>query len=241
MSAHRPYGVDRDTAERLLNGESVDPGDRLVRFLSAVRAPAQSGELAGEEAAVNAFRSAHHGPSRQPRRRSMLKIALAKLLTLKVAGATAVAAAATGGVAMAAASGTLSNPLAGGDTAKVQPSPHGTGKPADAGKDGKVSPSPSLEGLCRAYTAGVADNAGKALENPAFRVLITTAGGKDRVAAYCDDLLADMHKRPAPTGGAADKPGETRPTGKPDSPDHKPTSQPGGNRPANQPTAPPTA
>ena len=35
-----------------------------------------------------------------------------------------------------------------------------------------ATPSPSLRGLCQAYTAHAADNPGKALDNPAFAALI---------------------------------------------------------------------
>ncbi|WP_319461780.1 hypothetical protein [Micromonospora sp. RTP1Z1] len=171
----------------------------------------------------------------------MLETALAKLLTLKV-GATALAVAATGGVALAAATGTLPDPLT-APTAK--PSAHATGKPAHAGDRGKGSPaeskgtpSPNLVGLCHAYRAGVGDNPGKALENPAFRVLTTTAGTKERVAAYCDTLLANEKGGP---GKAA------RPTATPSHPIGRPQTRPtqaktdrpeapGGHRP----TAPPT-
>lgn len=152
----------------------------------------------------------------------MLKTALAKLLTLKV-GAAALAVTASGGVALAAANGALPNPMA---APSAKPSAHATGKPADAGEKAKVapsagkgSPSPSLVGLCRAYRAGAGDNPGKALENPAFTVLIDTAGGKDNVAAYCDTLLATAKGKPS------------------DAPSARPTSHPSG-KPADRPTAP---
>lgn len=245
MNAHRPRRVDRDTAERLLSGAVVDPQDGpdvLVRLLAATRAPAHPVELAGESAAMDAFRAAHLGLVLQPRRRSMLETALAKLLTLKVAAAAVATVAATGGVALAASSGALPNPL-GSDDPKAKPSAHATGKPsADADGKGNASPSPSLVGLCRAYKAGAGDNPGKALENPAFSVLITTAGDKEKVAAYCDTLLAAQKGDKTP-GGPSTRPGgasETHPTGKPDShpsgPATKPTSAP-----VTRVTPPPTA
>ncbi|SCL13494.1 hypothetical protein GA0070624_0149 [Micromonospora rhizosphaerae] len=248
MSADWPYGVDRTTAERLLGGDVTNPHagpDALVRLLAATRAQAQPGEWAGEEAAMDAFRTAHLGPGLQPRRRSMLETALAKLLTLKVAGAAAVAVVATGGVALAAANGVLPNPMSG--NANVQPSPHATGKSSEqAGKpsaEAKVaaSPSPSLVGLCRAYKAGAGDNPGKALENPAFGVLITTAGDKEKVAAYCDTLLAQKDTKTTPTA----RPTEARPSHTAGKPDSAPTSVPskpaGGGHPTATPTARPTS
>ncbi|MGR6321687.1 hypothetical protein Q2K19_17260 [Micromonospora soli] len=149
----------------------------------------------------------------------MSQFALAKLLTLK-AGATVVAVTATGGVALAAATGTLPGTSSEPST---KPAAHATGKPSDAADKGKGAgdaqgtPSPNLVGLCRAYRAGAGDNPGKALENPAFRVLITTAGDKEQVAAYCDALLA----------GAKGKPSQAaRPTATPSHPTGRPSARP---------------
>ncbi|MCM0677980.1 hypothetical protein NCC78_25370 [Micromonospora phytophila] len=145
----------------------------------------------------------------------MLETALAKLLTLKV-GAGLLAVTATGGVAVAAANGALPNPM-------VEPSASADadGKPAkdDKGKAspsaGKGSPSPSLTGLCRAYTAGAGSNPGKALENPAFTALITEAGDKEKVAAYCDALLANAGNKPTKLPSARPSIDAPRPSGKP--------------------------
>ncbi|MGW5672008.1 hypothetical protein [Micromonospora sp. NPDC003776] len=170
----------------------------------------------------------------------MSQFALAKLLTLK-AGVAALAVTATGGVALAAASGTLPNPLT---DASATPSAHASGKPSEAADKGKGpagakgTPTPNLVGLCHAFTAGAGDNPGKALENPAFRVLITTAGDKEKVAAYCDTLLAAEKAKPSQAARPTATP--SHPTGKPsarptsadtnrtDAPDagHKPTARP---------------
>lgn len=56
-----PRKINRAAAERLLNGEPADPRlprDPLAVLLAYAAAPAQEGELAGEEAAVAAFRGA---------------------------------------------------------------------------------------------------------------------------------------------------------------------------------------
>ena len=171
----------------------------------------------------------------------MLETALAKLLTLKVAAATVVTVAATGGVAVAAATGAMPNPLSDGGASATS---HPTGKPSEqAGKsstgDKGSSPSPSLVGLCHAFKAGAGDNPGKALENPAFTALITAAGDKDEVAAYCDALLAKKGDKTAPSGRPTN-PSPSRSVGKPDShptsaPDTKPTGGP-----ASRPTPAPT-
>lgn len=247
MNAHPPRRVDRKTAERLLGGAVVDPRDNfdpLVRLLAATCAPAHPGELAGEQMAMEAFRAAHLDLVRQPERRSMIQTALAKLLTLKVAVAAGVAVATTGGVALAASTGTLPLPAGlGGHTAKATPTPHATAEPSEAADaKGKGSPSPSLIGLCHAYTAGVGNNPGKALENPAFTVLITAAGGKDKVAAYCETTLAAAKK-------GESSPSADRPTSRPDGassahptakPDKAPTAKPS-DAPNSHPTEAPTA
>lgn len=250
MNVDRLCGVGLDTAERLLDGARADPQDgldTLARLLAATCAPASPGEFVGEEATLDAFRAMHLGPVPQTRRSSMLETALAKLLTLKVAGAAAVTVAATGGVALAAGNGVLPNPLS-SETATVQQSTSpAPGKPAAAGETGKPAPSPSpnLVGLCRAYTAGAAaSNPGKAAENPAFTVLITAAGDKEKVAAYCDALLgADKGGHTVPTARPTGRPdSSTAPAGKPDSLPTDASEAPArGTRPSALPTAPPTS
>lgn len=58
------------------------------------------------------------------------------------------------------------------------------------------SPSPSLVGLCHAYTAGAGSEHGKALDNPAFSALITAAGGRTGVDAYCAALSKEASPAP---------------------------------------------
>lgn len=252
MSTQRRGQIDHSVAERLLTGMVPNPTDGtqgVVRLLNGMRLHAHPDELAGEEMAMAAYR-ANLGPVPQPRRRSMLETALAKLLTLKVAAAAAVAVTATGGVALAASAGVLPNPMSDGGAPAAKPSAHATGKPSTAGakKAGDAAPSPSMVGLCRAYTAGAGDNPGKALENPAFQALITSAGSKDEVAGYCDDVLA-AHEAARTSPGSAptarpSKAPATRPSAKPDShPTGAPATKPGGagTRPTVAPTAPPTS
>lgn len=119
----------------------------------------------------------------------MITTALAKLLTLKVAAA-ALTAAAAGGVALAA---TGHMPGTSNDTApNARSTPrHHSGAAQDRHPGATATPASSVAGLCHAYRAGAGANPGKALENPAFTHLITVAGGKDKVAAYCAGLLKD--------------------------------------------------
>lgn len=168
----------------------------------------------------------------------MLTTTLAKLVTVKIAGIAATAVAA-GGIAVAAATGHL--PAQKGDTPTVPPiTSHAPGKPSTASTastetsdaaepktSDSATPSPSLEGLCHAYTAGAGADHGKALDNPAFTFLITTAGGADKVPAYCAELLGDQ-------------PGKstvTPPKGEPTHPDGRPTDVP---NPSGPPSAHPT-
>ena len=162
----------------------------------------------------------------------MLKTALAKLATAKVA--IALLAVGGGGVALAAGSGNL--PGVG------SPDSHPTGRPsisvtasenashstaaaaagsksAEAGKSHAPSgtPSPNLQGLCTAFNAGVGDNPGKALDNPAFTVLITTAGGKDKVVDYCKGVLASASAA-HPTGAESHGSPSTHPSREPTHP-----------------------
>lgn len=238
---HRTGAIDRRTAERLLDrarAGRLAGGDPLVDLLALAAAPAGRDELAGESAALAAFRAARPVPADRSRRRSMIKTALAKVLTLKAAAV--LAATAAGGVALAASTGALPNPLNGTTQSAPGVVGHVGGRPSAGashrGSDGPdATPSPSLLGLCHAYTAGAGSEHGKALENPAFSVLITTAGGKDKVDAFCSALLASAGStgQPTahPTGASTDHP-TGGPTGHPSEgqdkhPTGAPTSHPG--------------
>jgi hypothetical protein len=214
MSDHHSRRIGRRTAERLLRGasghEQVTGHDRLTDLLAAAAAPARDRELAGEQAAVAAFRDARLAPALQRRRPWMLKTALANLLSVKIA---AVATAAAGGIALAAAAGTLP-----GQHREEPVSPAGTSVVAttttttaakqdkqDKKPENSASPSPSLKGLCQAYTAGAGSEHGKAHENPAFSALIAAAGGADRVPAFCADLLGDKPGKSDQAPGNSDQ------------------------------------
>jgi hypothetical protein len=231
MSPRRFRRIDRKTAERLLSGQPVSGSDNLRELLAAAAAPPRAGELSGEQIAVAAFRAAHLTPARQQRRRPVLKSTLATLLTAKIL-VPAAAVAAVGGIATAAATGTL--PLPGhapADSPTISathvpsPAPPGSEPASEA-----ANPSPSLVGLCRAYTAGAGSEHGKALDSPAFTVLITAAGGKDQVPGYCADLLSDQPGNPSPG---------TPPTGTPETPRPAHPTGPPATPPASRPTQPP--
>lgn len=248
MSEHRQR-IDPITAERLVGNAraGTHSSDPLATVLAAAAAPARPDELARAEAVVDAFRAANLVRPPQSRRRSMLSTTLAKLATAKAA--VAVIAVSGGGIALAAGSGHLpgvsgstQHPTARPDasTTASHHSTHsaGAGRSAASGAAAARnstphgSPSPNLRGLCTAFTAGVGDNPGKALDNPAFTVLINTAGGKDQVANYCSTLLGAAHGKPS-----------THPSGKPThgAPAPHPTGAPGtghSGRPGSHPSGP---
>ncbi|MGA5818592.1 hypothetical protein ACPC54_12135 [Kitasatospora sp. NPDC094028] len=131
MSTNRPRRIDRDTAEQLLGGAMGDPSagqgasltgpdggpGQLARVLAAAAAPATAGELAGEEAALAAFREARLASrpvmTAPVRRRSMATATLARAFSTKAAAAV-LGATVLCGVAVAAGTGNL--PVLGGDS-----------------------------------------------------------------------------------------------------------------------------
>ena len=123
MRTSRPHGIDRETAEQLLDGAAGLGAGGLARVLAAATAPGYHAEFAREETALAAFQAHHHGAGQaartgrpaRPRRR---------LLTPR-AFAAAAAALATGGVALAASMGVLTGhpPATGPSGASQNPRP----------------------------------------------------------------------------------------------------------------------
>jgi hypothetical protein len=139
----------------------------------------------------------------------MIKAGLAKALTLKV-GLAVGAAVAAGGLAVAASTGALPNLLAGKPSHSTENDAHG-------------SPSPSLHGLCNAFSHGNKSEHGKALESPAFQALITAAGGKEKVEGFCADLLkATPEPKESEEAEHESEQGDGKPSAKP----NHPTAQP---------------
>ncbi|MEV0427324.1 hypothetical protein [Micromonospora sp. NPDC050495] len=215
MNAHR---MDQETVERLLVGPVSDPQDGtevLVRLLAAVRAAPHPHEFGGEAAALQAFRAARAGtaplPAARPgRRRPRLlgaRLALAGLL-----------AAGSGGVALAAVTGTLPGlpgrvepsvaPRVSGAGGPDSPAPSRDPSPAPAGRPtgSPDRPTAALTGLCTAYLAAPAADRRQALGTPPFADLVAAAGGPDRVDDYCDRLV---DRPPTPTGDPSKRPTPT--------------------------------
>lgn len=239
--------MDQETVERLLIGPVADTQggpEVLVQLLAAVRAAPYPHELSGEDAALQAFRRARAGspvaPAPRPERRL-----LAGLLTAKVALA-ALLATATGGVALAAVTGTLPGPLRNQPdstpTASTGSSPSRTSDPDASPRPGgsptaRPGRSASLKRLCTSYRDEAGGNPHKALASPRFADLVTAAGGPDEVAGYCDRLLGKGGKPGGSDAGGTKRPGPEpsdrvtdRPESTPSTPavTVTPTSRPGG-------------
>jgi hypothetical protein len=235
--------IDRGAAERILRGgrDAWSAGhDPIARLLDAATAPARPSELVLEEMAVIAFQTAHRSPVSQPQRQSMIRYAVAKLLTVKVA-ALAAAVVGVGGVALAASTGTISSPLHGAASSashspthgNARPSDHPSGRPSDRPSKAAVPSGfpPGLYWLCQDYIGRDADHRGKALGESKFHELADRAGKeRDKADRFCDKLLND---RPgaAPTaipdrGGDRAKTPPGHPGGDADPPANRPSGLP---------------
>jgi hypothetical protein len=229
MNSNGGRALDRRSAERALRGDHAAAGPALRDLLTAATAPPRDGELTGEHAALAEFRAARRvSLSRGPKRLMITRLVTPKLAAVAVATATlatggVVAVAATGGLSgsdgssPAVAPATTSAPATSRTEASTRTSPTGVPSTDRTGEQsgdragapvstGRGTPQPSLHGLCRAYTAGAKSSHGKALENPAFSYLVATAGGRDKVDAYCASLPAGQPGDATPprhAGGSA--------------------------------------
>jgi hypothetical protein len=256
MSTSRPRRINRRTAEQLLRGARADEWgagpDALAGLLAAASAPAREDELAGQPAAMAAFRSAQFGPVPQLRRRSVIKSALVTSLAAKIA-AVAVIVVSGAGIATAAMTGHLPvhpapaatiAPASRSTESRTGPSPTGRGTAGEntsaaapgLADSGRTAPAPDLVGLCHAYAAGAGGHG--AHLSPAFTVLVNAAGGEAKVPAYCATLSRGDNGAPPSTGGqaagapAAQRGGAQHPTptpptkGSPNGGSAKPTADP---------------
>ena len=204
-------------AERLLDGAPSGP-PALARLLAAASAPGRPSELAGEERVLTAFRLVRDAApamagqryvAQHERRRVFPKRASMRML---VAAGALVAVAAAGGVAVAAgvvppgplrglipgATGSDQSPerTAGrtGDGNSGVPTTNENG-PADPTKSRSPEPSPAnLNGLCHSFQDAAAVDLPAALANPRFAALVTLAGGKAEVPAFCVKIIEDKNQ-----------------------------------------------
>jgi hypothetical protein len=161
---------------------------RLAAVLDAARRPGDAHELAGEAAARAAFREFHRA---HPLRRRHV---LSKVLSIKAA-VVAVGAFSVVGVAAAA---TDNLPGALGTAA------HGAAVGAAASEERASGADQAARlGLCEAAGQGAAAERGLAAaaeRGPAADALATLAGGADRVAAYCAEVMAGARGSSSATG-----------------------------------------
>jgi len=205
--------LSKEAAERLLSGALTPPPDgaeQLAALLAAASAPARPHELAGEAAAMAAFRA--HAPT-------VSRWSLRRAVTIKVAAVVA-ATVAAGGVALASSTGLLPNPFQGPG---VTGSPSGSASPADGSHTPATTPTPgthtppaeALPGLCHAYQAKPPAERGKALQEKPFEDLVRAAGGPEHVDAFCDRVLATPAPDKSKDGGPNKTPATVPPTGNP--------------------------
>ncbi len=182
--------------------------DLLAGVLRAAAAPAHPGELAGEEAAVAAFRAATARVETAPARPSALRRVVAKALTVKAAVAVAVVGSA--GVVLAASGGVLPTPWSTVPPVEQTQTPTSTA-PAVPGPSARTgphatTPAPAVVDLCEAY----AESDGKHRADPKFGPLIDAAGGADGVTEYCA-----THAPPSSRNSSKNEPGNGNPTKSP--------------------------
>ena len=215
MTTHQARPLSRADAEKVLTGTASPPAE-LAHIIAAARGLADSDELAGEAAAMIRFQAARLEPA-AAHAPTVRKRTSDKLLAAKLGIAAALAAAATGGVALAAAAHTQTEPAH--DASACQhtgsraeslterlrrkrppltapaPSHAATASappPAPAGGAGS-HPSASRPRLrssprcaaCASRTSPMGRSDGKVIDTPAFRALVTAAGGRGKVTAYC--------------------------------------------------------
>ncbi|MEU7782537.1 hypothetical protein [Micromonospora parva] len=204
---HAATPADATAPEAYATGPNVPPAEPVAALLAAAAGPVRAGELAGEEAALAAFRAARANPASvapQPTRRRRIRTGV-------VAWIGAVAATATAGAAFAAVTrdrapdpvapapsgsspspqpGTSRSDESGRSVAPGVPSP-GTSSSVTATPSASPALTNQLPGLCRAWRAKKPDQRERALRSPAFHPLVTAAGGPADVEAYCQRLVPE--------------------------------------------------
>lgn len=249
--------LSRRGAERLLDAPASHDS-ALGRALSEANAPAHSGELRREDATVAAFHTARLTPSPTSRSNYVSPTKLGSRAAARAVIATAAVVALTsGGFALAnsahlpllpdqasdqATESVAKTPKPTETTTETTETPTETETSTETTTE--AAPTPSFEGLCKAYQATDHAAHGKSLDSAAFTALATEVGSTDPVAiaAYCVTLIG----APKETGKPSELPTPTakptdRPTGKPSvlpTPTDKPTDKPSPSKPTDKPANP---
>jgi hypothetical protein len=249
--------INRIAAEQMLSTTWVGWGvgsDPLAELLAAHAAATR------EDQRVEAVRGAHRSTGRATRKRSIVQVAIARLATAK---AVVALVALGGGAALAASTGHMPGLGSSGNdhgarlpaeiTAGAPDSSPGgdltsTGGSPSAWPSTSVQPSATppanVRNLCVSIDAARGATRATALDDPAYAVLITAAGGKDEVAGYCAAVLG---ARPGtssaqPGDPSSDQPPSTLPSSPAGSP--TPTGPPSTTPPPSptrtHPTGPPS-
>ena len=255
--------LSRRESERLLDDPAAHDS-ALGWALSAAKAPAHRGELRREDAEVAAFHAARLSPPPATRSGYVSPSSLGRRAAARAVVATgAVVALTSGGFALASSVDLPTLPGQASDRASESvakaPEPTRTAstsspttseesaetEKSDDAETSEATPTPSFEGLCRAYQATDRAKAGKSLDSAAFTALATEAGGVDKVATYCVALIGEPREtgKPSvlPTPTAKPTPGKPtdKPTGKP-SVLPTPTAKPTPGKPTDKPSGRPT-
>lgn len=233
----RPHRISRREAEHLLDRLPAVAVPDVADLLAAAGAPARPDELAGEKAAVAAFRAAYgpaepEKPKGRPVRRAVLVAALSAVVAL------------VGGTAYAAQTGRLPDPVqqrfhetfAGVPAPEPDVRTSPTQRPSPTTTATTAAAPPAVLDLCRAWQATRSRPGQPSLRPDEQRELAAAAGGQNRIESFCAGLAAS----PTPSGSSPAGPGATGgpdSTGKPGNPDPgtPPTAAPGRKAPGRQP------
>ena len=158
MSMHGRHRMTPAEAERLFRSGATGDGDALSALIAAASRPAGAGELAGEAAALRQFRAAHLETGSRPRRPALLKTVLANVVAAKVALTATLAAAATGGIAFAAAS--LDSPGSSGGPHSAA-APYSSVSRSNDPSDESADPTPGESDESSASTGEPSESAGE--------------------------------------------------------------------------------
>jgi len=231
--AQAPAGYEK--VAQLLAAAAAAPTPEELVGQGAVLAELRAAARARPTAAMT------RGTASPPRRRRRTGLAVVVVVGAMVTGG--VAGAATGhlpgpvrdaarAITGAAGNGTPSSPTTPGQPPASAPRitdaggagpqgsrPGGTGGPGPGSTGGGPVAGAALEGLCEAYAAGNGAAQGGKLDATAFKALATAAGGEDKVATFCEDLLPGDQKLKDPkdpkqpgssgTGGQGGPPAST--------------------------------